>query len=256
MAPDQPSTGSPSDRSRRRLLAAAGALLGTASLAGCRQVSRYEFRADPVVWPAADREPLGYRQRLREPVVTEHVDTVDGVRMRATVRSRVAVYGPPDGRPPTASAPTVGVVSTPSAVVSGQSFNPLVGLDTAALLEDSRGRTFLTRAGLDRVGHPRSAPSWVLPPTLLAERSSSCLGLPVRVESYGGLLAGEPRSAAYVHLARVTADSVVLCAAVHGRDVRRPAPSLVGPDGHLGASAFATAAGLAERAVAGLRYDR
>jgi hypothetical protein len=234
----------------------AGALLGTTGLAGCRQVSRYEFRADPVVWPAAKREPLDYRQRLREPVVTEHVDTVDGVRMRATVRSRVAVYGPPGGRPPTASAPTVGVVSTPAAVVSGQSFNPLVGLDTAALLETPRGRRFLGRAGLDRAGRPRSAPSWVRPPMLLAERSGSCLGLPVRVESFGGLLAGEPRSAAFVHLARVAADSVVLCAAVHGRDVRRSTPSLVGPDGHLGASAFTEATGLARQAFADMRYDR
>lgn len=256
-APDRPVEGS-IDRSRRRLLLAAGALLGTGALAGCRAVSRYEFRADPVVWPGADRQTLGYRQRLREPVVTEHVDTAEGVRMEATIRSRVAVYGPAGGRPLTASAPTVGVASTPPAVVSGEPLNPLAGLDTAALLEDPRGRAFLSRAGLDRAGHRRRSPSWVRSPMRLAGRVGDCLGRPVRVESYGGLLAGEPRSAAFVHLARVTADSVVLCAAVHGRDVPAPAAasSLVGPNGSLDASAFAAAAKLAVRAVGALRYER
>lgn len=247
------------EHARRGLLAGAAALL--AALAGCRSVSRYEFRADPVVWSAADREGLGYRETLRAPVTAEHAGTVDGDRVRVTVRSRLAVYAP-GGNGPTAAEPAVGALSTPRARLSGESFNPLATREPTALLTTERGLAFLGRVGLDRVGHRRASARWARGPRLLARRPASCLDRAVEVASYGGLLAGEPPSVAVVHLARVRADSVVLAAAVHGRDLSDDAATagaerpLVGPDGYLAAATVEAVAALLARVCGALRYDR
>ena len=223
-----------------------------AALAGCRSVTRYEFRADQVTWPAPDRERAGYRERLATTVTTDHVATVEGVDTRTTVRSRLAVYEH-EGGDLRAPRPMVGVVSTPAASMDGRTLNPLARLPLAALPGSERGRGFLGRVGLDRVGHLRTEPAWAQAPRELMTRPVTCLGQPASIESYGGVLAGEPRSVAYLHLLRVEADSVVLPAAVHGRDVTRAAP-LVGPDGYLGRERFEAAVELFADACGALRY--
>lgn len=242
---------SPPNHRRRGLLAGAAGLL--AGLAGCRSVSRFEFRADPVAWPAPDREAEGYRRRLRTTVVTSHTATVEGVDTRATVRSRLAVYehGGGDLRAP---RPVVGVLSTPRASMDGRTLNPLARLPLDALPRSERGSGFLKRVGLDRVGHLRTEPAWARPPWVVATRPVDCLGQPGRIESHAGVLAGEPRSVAYLHLLRVEGDSVVLAAAIHGRDATDRQP-LLGPDGSLGRAAFEGAVELFADACGALRYE-
>jgi len=139
--------------------------------------------------------------------------------------------------------------------VDGRRYNPLARLSLAALLDSERGRGFLERVGLADVGHRRAALAWARPPRPVATREATCLGRPARLRSYAGVLAGEPRSVAYWHLLRVEAASVVLAAAVHGRDVARPAP-LVGPEGYLEHAAVDAAAGLLAGVCGALRYGQ
>lgn len=208
---------------------------------------------------------MGYEETLREPVVTERSREVAGVDVQATVESHVAIYEPAtaagsttptgDGGGPTATTPSIGVVSTPRATVSGRSFNPLARLSLANLVTSDAGNEFLRRVGLDRVGVPRQRVRWERGPEFVAERTATCVGTRVTIESYAGLLGGEPPTAAVVHLARADAESVVLPAAVHGRTVADVRGSLVGPDGFLSQAAFDAAVETFVTACEAFQYE-
>lgn len=211
---------------------------------------------------------MGYEETLREPVVAERSREVAGVEVQATVESHVAVYEAVtgsesgsttpagDGDAPTASTPSVGVASTPRATVSGRSFNPLARLSLANLVTSDAGNEFLRRVGLDRVGVPRERVRWERGPEFVAEREATCVGTRVTIESYAGILGGEPPTVAVVHLARADAESVVLPAAVHGRTVVDVRGSLVGPDGLLSQDAFDAAVETFVTACEAFQYER
>lgn len=278
--------------SRRRLLATTGAVAATAGLAGCGGVTDYEFSADPVAVPPDEREELGYVEAVREPLVAERSGEVGGVEVEATVESRVAVYEPAaaddtdgkgeregegkgkredegagegdderdgegegEGEGSIAAAPNVGAVSTPPASVMGRSFNPLARLSLVNLITSQAGSGFLQRAGLDEIGHSRSAVAWDRGPTLVDDRAGSCLGESGTVESYAGLLGGDPPTAAYVHVLRVEPGDVLLAAAVHGRDVDRQDAPFVGDDGYLSRDGFDAAAARFADVCGALAYE-
>jgi len=209
-----------------------------------------------VVLPEATLQTLGYRVRQRGPVVSEQSRTVAGREITASVESHLAVYGPADGAlATTATAPTVGVASTPRAVAMGRSFNPLARLSVANLLTSAAGTAVLRDIGLDEVGHARSRLRWRRGPTVVGSQAGTVVETDTTVESYSGILGGTPPSVAFVHLGRVDARSVVLVAAVHGRDTADPERPLVGPDaGYLSLPQLATARDLLVTAGAALRY--
>lgn len=239
---------------RRRLLRAGGGVTA-AGLAGCGTVTSYEFSADPAVLPGDARDRLDYRQALLEPVVEEHSRTVDGVEVDVVVESYVAVYRGANAEVRgTAAAPTVGAASTPEASVREESFNPLARRSPAELLTGDAGTRILARVGLDEVGHERADLRWARGPTLLDGREGECLDVRTTLESYAGVLAGSPPSVAFVHLTRVEADSVVVVAAVHGRDVEDPDRAFVGPDAYLSRAALDGAVGVFAAATDALTY--
>lgn len=210
---------------------------------------------------------MGYGETLREPVVAERSREVAGVQIQATVESHVAIYEAVtgsasgsttpagDGAGPTAATPSVGVASTPRATVSGRSFNPLARLSLANLVTSDAGNEFLRRVGLDRVGVPRERVRWERGPAFVAERTATCVGTRVTIESYAGILGGEPLTVAVVHLARADAESVVLPAAVHGRTVADVRSPLVGPGGLLSQDAFDAAVETFVTACEAFQYE-
>lgn len=242
--------------SRRRLLGTVGATVVATRLAGCGSVTSYEFGATPVVLGDDAREGLGYVAVRREPVVVERSGTVGGVDVDLTVESHVAVYGTPaETERATAAAPTVGAVSTPNAIVMDRSFNPLARLSLPNLITSESGTGFLARLGLDEIGATGVRMHWQRGPTFVAGREGICLGLETTLESYAGVLGGSPPSVAFVHLARVDTESVVIAAAVHGRDVEDPGRAFVGPeDGHVSPPAFGGAVDTFAAASAGFAY--
>jgi len=241
--------------SRRQLLGGILATAATAGLAGCAEATSYEFRATPVVLGSDARAALDYATLDRERVVTERSREVGGVDLTVTVENHTAVYGASGEPGGSAEAPTVGAVSTPRATVMGRSFNPLARLSLANLLTSDAGTRFLVRTGLDDVGSGSKTVRWVRGPTRIAEQDGRCLGTETTLESYAGVLGGDPPSVVFVHLTRVDADDVVLAAAVHGHDVTEPDRTFVGPDtGYLSPDDFAAAVGTYATATAGLTY--
>ena len=250
--------------SRRGLLLAVAGVGTATTLAGCGAISTYEFGAAPVVLPRRSRRRLGFEETLREPVTDERSRIVGGVQVQATVESHVAVYEPTlrtgrgdspgsDGRRG-AVTPSVGVVSTPRAAVLGRSFNPLARLSLPNLLTSDVAGGFLRRAGLDRVGEPREKVWWERGPAFLADHECTCVGAPATIESYAGVLGGDPATVAFVHLARVTARSVVLVAAVHGRTVEDLGAPFVGPAGYLSRDEFGEVVSTVADVCGALRY--
>jgi hypothetical protein len=96
---------------------------------------------------------------------------------------------------------------------------------------------------------------WRRGPTAVGGRAGSCLGHATGLESYAGVVAGDPPSVAVVHLARVDDDSVVIPAAVHGHDVEEPGRALVGPEkAYLSPGEVETAVDVLARVAGGLQY--
>ncbi len=233
----------PDPVSRRRVLRAT-AVAAAAGIAGCGAVDRYEFDAAPVVVPPGARDRLGYRERLREPLVVERAATVGGTEVSVTVESPVAVY---ETTAPHAAEPVLGVASTPRASVRGRSLNPLARRSLSQVLDGEAGGRLLDRVDVD------GGVDWARPPTRVGDRATRCLGRETTVESYAGLVAGDPERVVGVHLTRVVADSVVLAVAVHGCEADGDR-ALVGPDGHLSPDAFAGVADLVAETTPALRY--
>gem|GEM_PF-3927124 len=242
-----------------------GGLGSVATLAGCGSIRTYEFTAQPVVLPPRPRNRLGFEEVRREPVTVAQSRDVGGVQVRATVESHVAIYqatapsgGASDSRgdsPLSAAAPNVGVVSTPSASVLGRSFNPLAHRSLPNLITSDVGNEFLRRAGLDQVGSPRERIRWERGPTFVAERGGTCVDTSTKIESYAGVLGGDPPTVAFVHLVRVDAKSIVLAAAVHGHTVSDSGRSYVGADGYLSRRAFDDAVGTFGDVCGAFRYE-
>jgi hypothetical protein len=215
---------------RRDLLRAVSVAL--VALSGCGRVTRYEFSATPVGLRRDVRAALGYELIRHGSVVAERSRTVGGVDVTTTVESHLTAYRAPDGdERARATPPILGAISTPEAVVMGRPFNPLASLSIPNLLTSKAGARFLRGAGVDRVGHDRSRVRWERGPTFLDSRAMALLGTETTLESYAGVLGGSPPSVVFVHLARVTDDSVVIVVAMHGHDVADPNRPFVGTDG-------------------------
>jgi hypothetical protein len=239
-------------RTRRAFVRGLGALTVLGS--GCSALTSYEFAAPPVVLPPDARRLLGYGDAGQGTHTVERTREVGGTEVTATIESAISVYRPEGATgPPTAPAPTVGVVSTPRARLQGRAFNPLTRLSLANLLTSDAGTRFLRRADLDRLANP-GAVTWVRGPRFLAGRAGSCLDAATQIDSYAGVLAGEPNAVAFVHLTRVAADSVVVAAAVHGHEVQRRERAFVGQDGFIPTTAFEATVETYRRAIAGLAY--
>lgn len=225
--------------SRRSLLRAAS-VASVTGLAGCGRVTDYEFRARPVVVEWGASAAPKYETVRREPVVMERSRTVAGAEVTAIMKSHLAVYRTTGDSDRASGLPQfLGVISTPEAVVVDRQFNPLVGLSLPNLLTSGAGVRFLRTVGVDRVGHSRSRVRWTRGPTFLESRAMRLLGTRTALESYAGILGGNPPSVAFVHLARAEDDSVVIVAAMHGSDVGQPDRRFVGAsDAYVSAARF------------------
>jgi len=202
-----------------------------AGLAGCGRVTQYEFRATPVVLERPASGVPTYETTRREPVVMERSRTIGGVEVTVTMRGHVAAYREPGDSDQASGVPAfLGVISTPKSVVAGREFNPLARLSIPNLLTSTAGVRFLRAVGVDRLGHARSRVRWGRGPLFLESRAVRFLGRETALESYAGVLGGEPPTVAFVHLARVEDDTVVIVAAVHGHDVEDPDRAFVGDD--------------------------
>jgi len=118
---------------------------------------------------------------------------------------------------------TMSVLSTPDASVLGQSANPLVGLDTDALLEREETQRLLDRAGVTDA----DSIEWLAGPTridvdggnvsLLGEASAS------GVESFAAVLSGAAGPwLVFAHVVRVTTDDHVVVLGLHRRAIGTP----------------------------------
>jgi hypothetical protein len=121
------------------------------------------------------------------------------------------------GRPAPLGGVTFGmsVLSTPNASVAGQSANPLVGVETEALLQREEARRALEHAGVTDADEVE----WLAGPTPVSDVPDGTefvlLGEDARLESFTGAVSGEdgPWWVA-VHVARATPDDHVVAAGV------------------------------------------
>jgi hypothetical protein len=123
----------------------------------------------------------------------------------------------------------LGVLSTPDADAAGQSANPLVGIETASLLERDAARRMLRRAGVTDADEVE----WLAGPQAASGGESgegtSMLGTTTDIEQFLGVVVGDTGPwGVGVHVARVTDDDHVIAAGVD----RRP---LASADGFLDA---------------------
>lgn len=242
--------------SRRRLLLTGGATAVAAGLAGCSSVTSYEFSTKPAVLPTSARADMEYETIRSTPVVREHSRVIGGVEVDVTLNNHVSVYGATeDSKRGTTTDPIVAIASTPKAAVMGRSFNPLARLSLANLLTSVAGTDFLQQADVDEIGHSRSKIRWERGPRFIASREGTCLDTRTTLESYAGILGGDPQSVAFVHLTRVEADSVVITAAVNGHDVNDSGRPFVGSDaGYLTPNRFEKAVATFADANTAVRY--
>lgn len=242
--------------SRRRFLLTAGTAAMGAGMAGCTSVTNFEFSTKPVVLPESARANMGYETIRSKPVVKEHSRVIGGVEVDVTIKNHVSVYGAIEGsRRGTTTNPIVGITSTPKAAVMGRSFNPLSRLSLANLLTSVTGTDFLRQANVDEIGHSRSKIRWERGPRFIASREGTCLDTQTTLESYAGILGGDPQSVAFVHLSRVEADSVVITAAVNGHDIDEPGRPFVDPDvGYLTPDRFEETVATFADATTAVRY--
>jgi phage tail-like protein len=121
------------------------------------------------------------------------------------------------GRPAPLAGATFGLAtfSTPDASIAGQSVNPLVGMETTALLEHETARQVLGQAGITDI----ETVEWLDGPRSTgtdASTSVQMLGTGTTVESYEGVVSGQNGPwAVVVHVARITDDSHVIAAGAH-----------------------------------------
>lgn len=233
---------------RRQAVGSIGALLGVTT-AGCFTIDEYVFTARPVVLPERHRDRLDYRTRARRLVTVERRKEVGGVGVEATIRSHLAAYDRED-------APAVGVLSTPASEVRGESLNPVVRLPLTEILTSDVVLEFLRDSGLEEVGGYRESVEWTRGPAVVDGYRTSVLGHRTDVEVHAGILSGDPRAVAYVHLTRVQDRTVVLASAVHGFEVERTdRPFVDSEDGYLSAGEIQGAANAVRPAFQALEYD-
>jgi phage tail-like protein len=115
--------------------------------------------------------------------------------------------------------------STPDAAVARQPVNPLVGMETATLLEHEVARRVMGQAGITDV----DTVEWLDGPRASATTTSTrMLGTETTVESYQGVVSGaEGPWAIGAHVARITDDAHVIAVGVH----RRPIGTIEGLSG-------------------------
>jgi hypothetical protein len=214
---------------RRTFLRAAGATALVGAVAGCSEVANREFVADAVVLPDDAQSELGFSEaaaRRDSRVVSR---TVAGQDVQVTVESFVSVYGELDGEL------TLGVLSTPTASVAGQTLNPLARIGLGDLLTNATAESFLGSAGVGASG----GVNWERGPERVGTTDGTLLGESVTVESHAGVLGGESSNVVYLHMARVEAgDSVVIAAGVHGFEVESTTRDYVGDGGYLPTATF------------------
>lgn len=214
---------------RRSFLRAAGATALVGGLAGCSDAANREFIADAVVLPDDAQSDLGFIQATEERDRRVISRTVAGQDLEATVESFVSVYGELDGEL------TLGVLSTPTASVAGQTLNPLARVDLGDLLTNDAAQSFLRSAGVGGSGEVE----WERSPEQIGTTEGTLLGESVTVESHAGILGGESSNVVYLHMARTqTGDSVVIAAGVHGFEVESTDRDYVGSGGYVSTADF------------------
>ena len=123
------------------------------------------------------------------------------------------------GRPAPLGGATFGmsVLSTPDASVAGQSVNPLVGVETEALLQREEARRMLKQAGVTDADEV----AWLSGPKVAYREGNDpdyvteLLGTETAIESFTGVVTGsEGPWWVGVHVARATPDDHVLTAGV------------------------------------------
>lgn len=119
---------------------------------------------------------------------------------------------------------TMTVLSTPDASVLGQSANPLVDMDTDAILERDETQQLLKRAGVTDA----DAVKWLAGPVQIdagGSESVSVFGKEAEsgIETYGAVVSGADGPWQIVaHVVRVTTEDHVLVVGVHRRPVGTP----------------------------------
>lgn len=187
---------------RRTLLQYLGAGAVMSGLAGCQDVTDREFAAVPAGLSEAGMEVLGFAEgRHRRDRQTRSVGVGDAA-VDVTVTSHLVTYGAdgPEQLPETwdreaPEALSVGVLSTPAAVVGGSPRNPLATAGLDDIVEGEAGGRLLRAT--DAV---EEAPEWDRPPERVGPAAATLLGADVEVASYLGRTAGGVQ--VLIHLAR------------------------------------------------------
>jgi hypothetical protein len=119
---------------------------------------------------------------------------------------------------------TMSVLSTPDASVLGQSANPLVGLDTDALLEREETQRLLDRAGVTDA----DSVEWLAGPTRIEGGGGgggriSLLGEASDIESFAAVISGAAGPwLLFAHVVRVTTEDHVVVLGLHRRAIGTP----------------------------------
>ncbi|MGM0590741.1 MAG: DUF6517 family protein [Halobacteriota archaeon] len=114
----------------------------------------------------------------------------------------------------------VGILSTPSASVGGESLNPLSRLATLDLLQQDEARKLLARAGITDVDEAE----WTEGPDPISPADGpstvTLLGTETEIESFVGVVTGDAGPwGVGVHVVRIDEDDHVIVAGVHRRVV-------------------------------------
>lgn len=225
---------------RRTLLGGLGALAASA-LAGCSEITSYEFRVDAVVLPAAGRAALDYTESAREPIVVERSRTVGGATVDATIESQMASYesnwsleATPSGEEP--NVLRVGALSTPEANVLETSLNPLTEVALQDVLTHDDATEFFDRVGLT----DGEETAWVRGPAPIGTGGTTLLGEQTVMESFGGIVeTSGTQSVVFAHVARAAVEeTAVITTGVHDRTVDSPDGPYVGRDGFVSTDGF------------------
>lgn len=185
--------------SRRRFLRATGATAAVTALAGCGGLQERRFVAAAAgLAEAADR---GYTLAA-DRTASETIERAVGeTEFRVTVESALRTYEA-DGDP----VEWVGVLSTPSATVLGQSLNPLAGVAFTTLLEEYADQLLReTSFGAD------GPVQWGNDPAVVGRFEGSLLDADVKGESLAAVT--DEGDVALVHAARTTHEGDIVVTA-------------------------------------------
>lgn len=204
--------------SRRMFLKTTGATAAVTALAGCGGTQSRRFVAAPAV--LADPEGMGYALADEQSPTETLEREVAGTTYRVTIENTLRAYEGDDGR-------WAGTLTSPSAEVVGQSFNPLSGLSLVDLV-DGYGDDLLTATVLT----DQNSVGWRRGPASVDEFGGDLLGDDVTCRTLVG--ATEGGDVVLLHAARTTNEGdIVVAASLRSYPAPEPLPDA--PDDLLGA---------------------